>query len=85
MLTIQRPLLRVVIQDAIERTRANIMCGNVFPNVFDTLEFIREALTDAAKDNNKAVDIHHRLLQENAYFINLSRLVSSSTSMSKHC
>ena len=61
MITVQPPIMRAVIQDAIERTRANIMISNVFPNIFDTLEFIRDALVTAAKNNDHATDIHHRI------------------------
>jgi hypothetical protein len=77
MLTIQLPVMRAVIQDAIERTRANLMFGNVFPNVFDTLEYLRDALVTAAELNDEAVDIHRRLLGEHLYFVNMSRLVST--------
>ena len=76
MLTVQLPLMRAVIQDAIERTRANILFGNAFPNVFDTLEYIRDALVTAAELNDEAVNIHRRLISEHSYFINMSRLVS---------
>jgi hypothetical protein len=76
MITIQRPLIRVIIQDAIERTRATMMFSNAFPNVFDVLEFISEALVEAAEDNKKAKDIHNRLRCDHEYIINMSRLVS---------
>jgi hypothetical protein len=82
LLTVQTPLLREVIVDAIERTRSNIICGNAFPEVFDTLEYIRDALTGASEAKEEAKDIYRRLLGEHAYFINLSRLVSCSILMS---
>ncbi|KAN0109426.1 hypothetical protein V8E52_009301, partial [Russula decolorans] len=69
-----RPLIRVIIQDAIERTRATMMFSNVFPNVFDALEFISEALVEAAEDNEKAKDIHNRLRCDHEYIINMSHL-----------
>jgi hypothetical protein len=53
------------------------MCGNAFPNVFDTIEYLRDALTTAAELNDQAVDIHRRLVAEHVYFISMSRLVSS--------
>ena len=76
LLTVQRPVMRAVIQEAIERTRANVLCGNAFPDVFDTLEFIRDALMTASELNDKAKDIHRRIIGEHLYFINMSRLVS---------
>lgn len=77
MLTVQRPLMRVVIQDAIERTRANLMFANAFPDVFDTLEYIRDALATAAEGNERAVDIYRRLQGDHEYNTHMSRLVSS--------
>ena len=76
MLTVQCPLMRAVIQDAIERTRANIMFSNAFPNVFDTLEYIRDALTSAAEDNDQADDILRRLKSDIEYVRSMTRLVS---------
>lgn len=78
LLTVQRPIMRLVIQEAMEWTRANIMCGNAFPDVIDTLEYIRDALSAAAEENVQAGDIHRRIVADHAYFINMSRLVSFS-------
>ena len=61
MLTVQCPPMCAVIQDTIERTHANIMFSNAFPNVFNTLEYIRDALTLAAEDNDQADDILRHL------------------------
>jgi hypothetical protein len=76
MLTVQRPLLRAVIQDAIEWTRANILFSNAFPDVFDTIEFIKDALITAAGHNDQAVDILRRLQGDFDYSNKMSRLVS---------
>ena len=77
MLTLQLPVMRAVLQDAIERTRANLVFGNAFPNVFDTLEYLRDALITAAELNDEGADIHRRLIGEHSYFINMSRPVST--------
>ena len=77
MLTVQRPLLRAVIQDGIEWTRANILISNAFPNAFETLEFVRDALTTAAGNNDQAMDILHHLKGDLDYINNMGRLVSS--------
>jgi len=74
MITVQRPVVRAVIQDAIERTRANLMIANAFPNVFDTLEYIRDALVVAAEGNDQAEDICRRLMYDNEYNSLMSRL-----------
>ena len=73
----QRPLIRAVIQDGIERTRASLMIQNVFPNLFQMLESIGEALVLAAEHNEAATDIHRRLLADNMYLFNMSHIVSS--------
>jgi hypothetical protein len=77
MLTAQRPLLRQVIQDGIERTRASLMFKNAFPDLFATLDYIGDALSIAAEHNEAATDIHRRLLADHMYNINMSRVVSS--------
>ena len=54
MLTVQRPVVRAVIQDAIERVHAALMFSNAFPDVFDTLKLISNALVAAADFNDQA-------------------------------
>jgi len=77
MLTVQRPLIRMVIQDAIERTRATMMFTDAFPDVFDALKFIKDALILAAELKENATDVHDRLNSDHEYTINMSRLVST--------
>jgi hypothetical protein len=67
------------IQDAIERTRANLMIADVFPKVFDTHEYIRDALIMAAELNDQAMDIHRRLQDDLVYRNNMARIVSSES------
>lgn len=76
MITVQRPLVRFVIQEAIEGTRSKMMFSNAFPNVFQALELIKDAFITATDHNEKALDIHNRIKCDHEYFINMSRLVS---------
>ncbi|KAI9439729.1 hypothetical protein H4582DRAFT_2075103 [Lactarius indigo] len=48
MLTAQRPLVRAVIQEAIENVRAAMMFNDAFPNLARAFTFIRDALITAA-------------------------------------
>ena len=76
MLTSQCPIIHAVIQDAIERTHASLMFSNVFLDLFGTLEYLQEALVEAAKRNKEAPDIYRRLLSDHLYCVNMSRIVS---------
>ncbi|KAN0123161.1 hypothetical protein V8E52_003114 [Russula decolorans] len=44
MLTVQRPLMRAVFQEAFERIRADMVFKNVFPNICETIEMITDSL-----------------------------------------
>jgi hypothetical protein len=76
MLTVQSTLIRAVIQDAIERIRSFLAFDNVFPDLFETLNYIKEGLVMAAEHNEAATSIHRRLLADHMYSINMSRVVS---------
>jgi hypothetical protein len=78
MLTVQPPLLRAVIQDAFDRIRAALLFTNAFPDVFDTAEMIRDSLVSSAESNDRATNIHSRLLGDVSYASSMSRLVSLS-------
>ncbi|KAI9448899.1 hypothetical protein BJY52DRAFT_1193042 [Lactarius psammicola] len=68
MLTIQRPLMRSVIQDAIEILRASLMFDNAFLDSIHTLAFVRRSLlTSARKRCPTALSIHTRLVQDEDY------------------
>jgi hypothetical protein len=77
MLTSQCPVVRAVIQDAIERTRASLMFSTAFPDLFEILDHIGEALVLAA-EHNEATDIGRRLVHDHMYNINMTRIVSPS-------
>jgi len=73
MLTSQCPVVRAVIQDAIERTRASLMFSTAFPDLFEILDHIGEALVLAA-EHNEATDIGRRLVHDHMYNINMTRI-----------
>ena len=66
MLTIQRPLIRTVIQDTIEVLRATLTFDNAFPDGPQTIAFVRQSLITAA-EKPTAMSVHQRLLQDDDY------------------
>ena len=58
------------------------MFTNTFLDLFEMLEYIGEALILAA-ENNEATDIHHRLLSDHMYSINMAQVVSFYTLVMK--
>jgi len=76
MITAQCLLIRAVIQDGIERTHKSLLFLNAFPDLFETLKYIGDALVVAAEHNEVASVIHHRLRTDHMYNINMSRIVS---------
>ena len=77
MLTIQRPLVRTVIQDAIENLCAALLFTNAFPGVCVALTLIKDCLFTAA-DNHKpgAKSILERLTRDQEYLSTVTPLVS---------
>jgi hypothetical protein len=79
MLTLQSPLIRTVLQDGIENLQASLLLEHAFPDPNLTVLFIRKNLVGAARSHlPRAVNVHKRLLVDNAYLDKLSRLVSIS-------
>lgn len=77
-LTNQRPLLRAVIQEAIENLRCSLLFDHGFPNANDIPSLIRVSLITAAETHSpKASQIHVRLLNDRDYLEKMIRLVSS--------
>jgi hypothetical protein len=65
MLTIQRPLVRSIIQDAIENLRAALLFNNAFPDVCFALSLIKDCLFTAADLHKPAAkDILERLKRD---------------------
>ena len=78
MLTIQRRLLRTVIQDSIEILRATLIFENAFPEGDQGFNFARRALVSAAeKQLPVTLSIHNRLLQDEDYIGKIIPLVTA--------
>jgi hypothetical protein len=76
MLTIQRPLVRSIIQDAIENLRAALLFNNVFPDVCLALLLIKDCLFTAADLHKPAtMDILERLKRDGDYLLKITPLV----------
>jgi hypothetical protein len=76
MMTLQRPLIRTIIQDAIEELRGLLVIREAFPNGILTISYIRHALNTAAeKRGPSASSIHTRLLEDEDYGFKLVPLV----------
>ena len=76
MLTIQRLLVRAIIQDSIEILRASLMFENAYPDSVQSLVFVWRALVTAAQRRLPAtLSIHNRLLQDNEYISKIAPLV----------
>jgi hypothetical protein len=75
MLTIQRPLVRSIIQDAIENLWAALLFNNAFPDVCLALSLIKDCLFTAA-DLHKpaATDILERLKRDGDYLLKITPL-----------
>ena len=77
MLTNQHPVVRAVIQDAIDNLRAAMLFTSAFPDVCIALGLIKDSLLNAA-DHLKpgAKDIYERLQQDEDYMLKITPLVS---------
>jgi len=76
MLTVQRPIMRMVIQDAFEEVQWESMFNHAFPDTFMALELTWNGLLKAAKSHDRAMDIHCRLVCDADYMNRMTRLVS---------
>ena len=75
MLTIQRRLVHIVIQDSVELLRASLMFENAYPDSVQSIVFVRRALVSAAQKQLPAtLSIHNRLLQDDEY---ISKIISA--------
>ena len=76
MLTVQRPLMRMVIQGAFDEVQKSLMFHNAFPDTFIALDFTRDAILAAAESFDQASDIYNRLVTDAEYMNKMTRLVS---------
>ncbi|KAI9440516.1 hypothetical protein H4582DRAFT_2074300 [Lactarius indigo] len=73
MLTAQRPLIRAVIQEAIENVRAAMLFNDAFPNLNRAFTFIRDALISAAYSYGPVASmLYKRLMEDDEY---LARII----------
>ena len=76
-LTCQRPMVRVVIQDGMEKLRADLLINHAFPDPVVALATVKEALVNSALQRSAASDIHRRLVYDDDYMDTLVPLVRS--------
>jgi hypothetical protein len=76
-LSAQRPLIHVIVQDAIENIRASLLFDHAFPNAAQAINSIQESLfTAAEKYRPGASAIATRLHMDNEYLGLMVRLVN---------
>ena len=80
MLTVQCPLMKAIFQDTFKRIHAAMVLQNSFPNAYETAEMITDSLITAAESNERATNIHNRLVIDGDYATAMTRLVSTRTS-----
>ena len=77
MLTLQRPLLRLVIQESFENLQASLLFNHAFPKSRLALHYIKDALIGAANTYRPGSEqIYQRLIYDNDYMLKLAPLVS---------
>ncbi|KAI0281892.1 hypothetical protein BC826DRAFT_1190840 [Russula brevipes] len=75
-LSVQPPLLRLVIQDSFEHVRASLLFQHAFPEPTATIAVLKDALLSATNSHRlKASPIHNRLLVDDTYVVQMSRLL----------
>jgi hypothetical protein len=78
MLMNQRPLVRVVIQNAMELVRVDLLFNYAFPDPAVSLITIKMSLLTSSSEYPGAADIHRRLLFDEEYLASIIPLVSFS-------
>ena len=86
----QRPIVRAVIQEAIDNLRAAFMFTNAFPDVCSALTLIKDCLFTAALHLKPgAAEVLDRLTRDNEYLLKITPLVSAHefemTSLTSFC
>ncbi|KAN0130984.1 hypothetical protein V8E53_011117 [Lactarius tabidus] len=80
MLLNQRPIVRAVIQEAIENLRAALLFTNAFPDVCSALMLIKDCLFTAALCLKPgASEVLHRLTNDQDYLLRITPLLSNYT------
>jgi hypothetical protein len=79
-LSVQPPLLQLVIQDSFEHVCASLLFQHAFPEPTATIAVVKDALLSAANSHRpKASLIHNRLVVDDTYVVQMSRLVSATS------
>ena len=77
MLTLQHPMVRLVIQDSVDILHSLLLSENAFPNGASTIVLIKEALVRSCQNHAPgAAHIQQRLENDNEYFGRIMPLVS---------
>ena len=76
MLTAQSPPVRLVIQDAMEIVRADLMFRCAYPEATYTIVTIRASLIEAASRHPNTAGVRRRLMFEEDYLTKMIPLVS---------
>jgi hypothetical protein len=77
MLLNQRPIVRAVIQEAIENLRAALLFTNAFPDICSALTLIKDCLFTAALCLKPgALEVLDRLTHDQDYLLKITPLVS---------
>ena len=73
----QRPIVRAVIQEAIEQLRAALLFANAFLDVCSSLTLIKDCLLNAALNLKPgATEVLDRLTRDQEYLLKITPLVS---------
>ena len=85
MLTMQSPVMQMVIHDAFQHILASLLLNCAFPDALVIPSVVRDALIVGAWSNvPRALNIHSRLLADGEYVAEMSHLVSPFTSPIQH-
>ena len=77
MLTMQRPLVHLVIRDSFDILCASLMFTNAFPNAPLAIQFVKDALLNSALRHAPHADnIYERLMLDEEYTHKIVSLVS---------
>jgi len=81
-LSVQAPLMRLVIQDAFEHVRASLLFKHAYPDPIVTIGVVKEALLSAANGHRPTASIiHNRLLHDDPYLFKMARLPRARISL----
>jgi hypothetical protein len=74
-LTHQTVIIRSVISDSFRVLLGNMLFDNAYPNAFETIDFVQDAVLTAARGIPTAKEVHTRLLLDPEYMTKILPLV----------